>query len=119
MLKRTDIFDDATSKTELRNKLPDDLVRKPRKTRTTQLNKPILRTATSRSRSIDHDAEHLQRQKMEAVGQLASGIVHDFRNLLTIISGNLEMLALDRSHSARSRHCVLRLCDANVYRPVL
>jgi signal transduction histidine kinase len=40
---------------------------------------------------------------MEVVGQLTSGIVHDFKNLLTIISGNLEMLAHDRTKS-RSPH---------------
>jgi len=33
-----------------------------------------------------------QARKVEAIGQLAAGIVHDFNNLLAVIHGNLEML---------------------------
>jgi PAS domain S-box-containing protein len=58
----------------------------------------ILRDVTLRKRL---QSQFVQAQKMEAVGLLASGVAHDFNNILTGIIGNTQ-LALDRVGNVRA-----------------
>ena len=38
------------------------------------------------------EAKMIDAMRMEAIGQLTAGVAHDFSNLLTVISGNIERL---------------------------
>lgn len=42
-------------------------------------------------------------QKMDAVGQLTGGIAHDFNNILSIILGNLTLLAPQLANNDKAR----------------
>ncbi len=52
-------------------------------------------TATNITALKEAEANLLQAQKMEAIGQLTGGIAHDFNNLLAIMTGNIALLEED------------------------
>ena len=55
----------------------------------------------------------LHHQKLDAIGQLSGGIAHDFNNILSVIGGNLEMIATADLPPA-ARRAVARAQDAAV-----
>jgi two-component system, cell cycle sensor histidine kinase and response regulator CckA len=58
------------------------------------------------------EKEHVQAQKMEAVGLLASGVAHDFNNILTVITSHATFLLDDVAKGTQQHNDLLEVSHA-------
>jgi signal transduction histidine kinase len=76
-----------------------------------------LGDVTERSRAMAEHArlEERLRQvaKMEAIGQLASGVAHDFNNILGAITGFAGFIAQDTAENSQNREFAQRILSAS------
>ena len=69
------------------------------------------------SREVSSEQKQLQNQlqqarKMEAVGQLAAGVAHDFNNILTVVQGNASLLLTAKAPESDERKPLQSICAA-------
>ena len=75
------------------------------------INYVAVKRDVTREVRIESQFRHLQ--KMEAFGQLASGVAHDFNNILAVISGSAQLLLMDEKFlSAEGMEYVKQVINA-------
>jgi two-component system, cell cycle sensor histidine kinase and response regulator CckA len=73
-----------------------------------------IRDITRRKQDELTEQQLRQAQKMEAVGQLAGGVTHDFNNLLGVILGYCELLESRADLAAESRKMIEQIRNAGI-----
>ncbi len=64
------------------------------------------------SQRLELESQLRQAQKMEAVGHLAAGVAHDFRNILTVIQGHTCLRLLDPELDVKTATSLRQINDS-------
>ena len=59
-----------------------------------------------------HEAYVFELRKMEALGRLAAGVAHDFRNILSVVLGHARLIEADEEGTKKIKEQALRICAA-------
>ncbi len=91
----------------------------PRRTRlstqaTTLAGQPhLILMAEDVTERLELEDQLRHRHKMEAVGQLAAGVAHDFNNILTVIQGHLSLQLASSEFSDEARESLTETLEAS------
>jgi signal transduction histidine kinase len=80
-----------------------DYVLKDRLVRLAPAVRRAMQEVESRADRRQLQAQFIEAQKMEVIGQLAAGIAHDFNNILGVISGNLDLITFELAEDSPLR----------------
>jgi PAS domain S-box-containing protein len=72
----------------------------------------LLAIAQDITEQIKLENQLRQAQKMEAVGQLAAGVAHDFNNILTVVQGNASLLLAGKPPGSPDCRPLQSICAA-------
>ncbi|MFN7140569.1 MAG: response regulator [Limisphaerales bacterium] len=69
--------------------------------------------ATEITEQLNLEAQLRHSVKMDAVGQLAAGVAHDFNNILTIIQGHANLLMMNQELNRELERPLKQICTAS------
>jgi two-component system, cell cycle sensor histidine kinase and response regulator CckA len=72
----------------------------------------LLTIAQDITEQMKLETQLRQSQKMEAIGQLAAGVAHDFNNILTVVQGNASLLLAAKPPESGERKPLQTICAA-------